>query len=275
MYTKFNYSPAGSFYNRVINPCLEHGRAIYKKHEEEVHNCLAQYITEDGVINGTALKEHWFSISKKDVFISHSHDDINKVIAFAGWLHDAFGLEAFIESCSWGYCDDLLNRIDKRYCYKPKTNTYDYDLRNYTTSHVHMMLSTALTEMIYNTECIIFFNTPQSINMASELDKIKKNSKPSTISPWIYHELSMTTMLQVVEPHRLRAVLEHRDHFDFAQSAHDERPKIEYDVTKALSEMKTLTDGQLEQWYSEYNKSPDIPPEYALDQLYRLTFSNK
>lgn len=214
-------------------------------------------------------------VSKKDVFISHSHDDINKVIAFAGWLHDAFGLEAFIDSCSWGYCDDLLNRIDKRYCYKPKTNTYDYDLRNYTTSHVHMMLSTALTEMIYNTECIIFFNTPQSINMASELDKIKKNSKQSTISPWIYHELSMTTMLQVVEPHRLRAVLEHRDHFDFAQSARDERPKIEYDVTKALSEMKTLTDGQLEQWYSEYNKSPDIPPEYALDQLYRLTFSNK
>ena len=183
MYTKFNYSPAGSFYNQVINPCLEHGRAIYKKHEEEVHNCLAQYITEDGVINGTALKEHWFSISKKDVFISHSHDDINKVIAFAGWLHDAFGLEAFIDSCSWGYCDDLLNRIDKRYCYKPKTNTYDYDLRNYTTSHVHMMLSTALTEMIYNTECIIFFNTPQSINMASELDKIEKDSKQSTISP--------------------------------------------------------------------------------------------
>lgn len=275
MYTKFNYSPAGSFYNQVINPCLEHGRAIYKKHEEEVHNCLAQYITEDGVINGTALKEHWFSISKKDVFISHSHDDINKVIAFAGWLHDAFGLEAFIDSCSWGYCDDLLNRIDKRYCYKPKTNTYDYDLRNYTTSHVHMMLSTALTEMIYNTECIIFFNTPQSINMASELDKIKKNSKQSTISPWIYHELSMTTMLQVVEPRRLRAVLEHRDHFDFAQSARDERPKIEYDVTKALSDMKTLTDGQLQQWYSEHNKKSNIPPEYALDELYRITFPNK
>ena len=183
MYTKFNYSPAGSFYNRVINPCLEHGRVIYKKHEDEVHDCLAQYITEDGVINGTALKKHWFSISKKDVFISHSHDDISKVIAFAGWLHDSFGLEAFIDSCSWGYCDDLLNKIDKKYCYNSKTSTYDYNLRNYTTSHVHMMLSTALTEMIYKTECIIFFNTPQSINMASELDKIKKNSKQSTISP--------------------------------------------------------------------------------------------
>ena len=95
----------------------------------------------------------------------------------------------------------------------------------FTAYHSLMMLSTALTEMIYKTECIIFFNTPQSINMASELDKIKKNSKQSTISPWIYHELSMTTMLQVVKPRRSRAILEHRDHFDFAQSAHDERPK--------------------------------------------------
>lgn len=138
-----------------------------------------------------------------------------------------------------------------------------------------MMLSTALTEMIYNTECIIFFNTPQSINMASELDKIKKNSEQPTISPWIYHELSMTTMLQVVEPRRSRAILEHRDHIDFAQSAHDERPKIEYDVTKALGEMKTLSDSQLQQWYSEHNRNPNIPPEYALDELYRITFPNK
>ena len=275
MYTKFNYSPAGSFYNRVINPCLEHGRAIYKKHEEEVHDCLAQYITEDGIINGTELKNHWFSITKKDVFISHSHDDIYKVIAFAGWLHEAFGLEAFIDSCSWGYCDNLLNKIDKRYCYKSKTNTYDYDLRNYTTSHVHMMLSTALTEMIYNTECIIFFNTPQSINMASELDKIKKNSKQSTISPWIYHELSMTTMLGVVKPHRLSPALGHRDHVDFSQSTHDEKPKFDYDVSKALNEMTTLTDRQLQQWYERHIDNPTIPSEYALDELYRITFPNK
>ena len=69
--------------------------------------------------------------------------------------------------------------------------------------------------------------------------------------------------------------MEHRDHFDFAQSARDERPKIEYDVTKALSDMKTLTDGQLQQWYSEHNKKSNIPPEYALDELYRITFPNK
>ena len=117
MYTKFNYKPGNPFYNRVINPYSKRGHEIYSAHEKEVQDCLAEYITEDGIINGTTLKEHWFSISKKDVFISHSHNDLQKVIAFAGWLHDRFGLEAFIDSCSWGYCDDLLNKIDKKYCY--------------------------------------------------------------------------------------------------------------------------------------------------------------
>ncbi len=128
MYTKFNYSPSNSFYNNILNPYLEAGRSIYTKHEKEVHDCLAEYITEDGIINGAALKEHWFSISKKDIFISHSHNDISKVKAFAGWLHECFGLEAFIDSCSWGYCDNLLNKIDRKYCYKPQKGTYDYDL---------------------------------------------------------------------------------------------------------------------------------------------------
>ena len=136
-----------------------------------------------------------------------------------------------------------------------------------------MMLSTALTEMIYNTECIIFFNTPRSINMASELAKIKKDKKQTTISPWIYHELSMTTMLDIVEPRRPRPVVERYDHMDFSQSTRDEKPKFDYDVSKALNEMTTLTDRQLQQWYEGHDKT--IPPEYALDELYSITFPNR
>lgn len=267
MYSKFNYSPSDFFYNNTLNSHLASGCSIYNDHKKEVHDCLAEYITEDGVINGTALKDHWFSISKKDIFISHSHTDINKVKAFAGWLHDCFGLEAFIDSCSWGYCDNLLNKIDKRYCYKPQKGTYDYDLRNYTTSHVHMMLSTALTEMMDQTECIIFFNTPNSISLATELSKIKKkDGAQATISPWIYHELSMTTMLRTVEPTRCRSTLEH-----FAQDSR-EKPKIAYDVSKALKEMPTLTDEQLRQWQSNRTTAPKEPPQYALDDLYKIVF---
>lgn len=266
MYTKFNYSPSDFFYNHTLNSHIETGRNIYECHKKEVHDCLAEYITEDGIINGTSLKDHWFSISKKDIFISHSHNDINKVKAFAGWLHNCFGLESFIDSCSWGYCDDLLNKIDKRYCYSAKKGTYDYKLRNYTTSHVHMMLSTALTEMIDQTECIIFFNTPNSINLATELEKIKRRGKEhTTISPWIYHELSMTTMLRSVTPVRKETVLEH-----YAQASR-EKPKIAYDVSKALNAMATLTDTQLEQWKCNWDQAHKIIP-HALDELYKIVF---
>ena len=133
MFAKFNFIPSNAFYNNELNPCLTLGNQMYSEHQKEVQDCLSEYITEEGIINGSALKEHWFSISQKDIFISHSHKDIHKVKAFAGWLKLNFGLEAFIDSCSWGYCDELLNKIDKKYCYKPKTKTYDYNLRNYTT----------------------------------------------------------------------------------------------------------------------------------------------
>lgn len=266
MYTKFNYSPSGSFYNSVINRHLIKGNEIFTAHEKEVQDCLSEYISEDGIINGTALKEHWFSISKKDIFISHSHKDINKVKAFAGWLSDCFGIEAFIDSCAWRYCDDLLRKIDDRYCYNNKSKTYNYNLRNYTTSHVHMMLSTALTEMMDNTECVIFFNTPNSINMSEELEKIKKSNKETTISPWIYHELSMTTMLRSVVPNKKGIIVEH-----FAQEIRNEL-KIEYDVSKALKDMPTLSDNQLQQWYEAWENRPVKLPEEALNQLYKIVF---
>ena len=223
MFAKFNYSPSGAFYNSVINHYYTIGVDLFTSHEKEVQGCLAKYITEDGIINGTELKERWFSITPKDIFISHSHNDLNRVKAFAGWLH--------------------------------------------TTSHVHMMLSTALTEMMDNTECVIFFNTPNSINMADELEKIeKKNKKETTISPWIYHELSMTTMLRSKCPQRKKKVIEH-----FAQDSRD-KLTIQYDVKKAMGEMITLTDTALSKWNENWNKRPIKVSEEALDELYRIVF---
>lgn len=87
MFSKFNYSPTSWFYNNYINKYLTVGNEIYARHQDEVKKCLSEYISEDGIISGTNLKEDWFSITKKDVFISHSHQDINRVKAFAGWLH--------------------------------------------------------------------------------------------------------------------------------------------------------------------------------------------
>ena len=253
------------FYDSSSARYFARGDEIFKSQEVEVQDCLSRYINENGIINGSDLKDHWFSISDKDVFISHSHKDLDIVKAFAGWLYETFGLEAFIDSCSWGYCNDLLRKIDDKYCYDEETQMYNYDLRNYTTSHVHMMLTTALSEMMDKTECVIFFNTPNSINLTDELNRVKKNEK--TVSPWIYHELSMTTLLR--ENKIKKETIVHEQH-QYAQRT--DEFKVEYDVKKLLKELTKLTDTHLLLWKYEWNKRPVKLKEEALDVLYKVVF---
>lgn len=190
--------------------------------------------------------------------------------AFAGWIYETFGLESFIDSCSWGYCDELLRRIDDKYCYNKKSKTYNYKLRNYTTSHVHMMLSTALAEMIDKTECVIFFNTPNSINMEDEINNIKDSKK--TLSPWIYYELSMINLIKETSPIRTKPFFEH--------SSFNQRNdiNINYDVSKLLKELKEIKDNDLLSWQQIWCNHPINNKKYkaeALDTLYEIIFPKK
>lgn len=264
MYSKFNYLPTDSFFTQEIMSYLEVGKTIYSNQKREIQQPLNAFITKSGIIDGTKLKEHWFSISPKDVFISHSHKNLNEALALAGWLHECFGLESFIDSCFWGYCDDLLREIDNQYCYNDSNNTYNYKSRNYSTSHVHMMLSTAITEMMDSVESVIFVNTPQSISLPAEYDKIKRQEK--TISPWIYHELSMMTMLR--PRHKERQSLMHEDY-----SIRDSM-EIEYDIHGEIKNLTPLSDVHLRKWSENWQKryEPLRFPEEALDELYKIVF---
>ena len=266
MFSKFVYTPSNYFYNHDLNPHLQSGNDMYHRFEVQAKDSLKNYIYKNGHIDGSALKKHWFSIGKADVFLSHSHNDINKVKAFAGWLYDTFGLTSFIDSCSWGYCDDLLQEIDDEYCKNKSGDTYNYKLRNYTTSHVHMMLSSALSQMIDNTECIIFFDTPNSIVLKDELANVKKGDKQATLSPWIYHELSMSSLIQTTLPVRKSLILEHADNHSFEAR---NQLNIQYDVTEYLRKMTPLTDSILQCWEARFDKK-----EHPLDTLYKIMDPN-
>lgn len=262
MYSKFNYTPGTAFYTSELNRHVQTGRDMYNEFKEQSQKALKQFIHENGKIDGTALKEHWFPVGNADVFLSHSHKDDEKVKGFAGWLYNTFGLISFIDSCSWGYCDDLLKDIDDIYCINKTSNTYNYDLRNYTTTHVHMMLSTALTEMIDNCECVIFYNTPNSITLSTELDNVK-HSRKETLSPWIYHELSMTSMLRQQPLQRQRAILKHADGMLFECR---NQLEIGYNIDEYLQNMHILRDVQLGEW----KKSSTRKGAISLDTLYAI-----
>lgn len=101
MYSKFNLTINDYFYNNELNKHLVCGMDIYKGHEKQARKNLKEFIFDNGHIDGSAMKSNWFQIEDVDIFISHSHKDLNKVMAFAGWLYDEFKLTAFIDSCVW------------------------------------------------------------------------------------------------------------------------------------------------------------------------------
>jgi hypothetical protein len=170
----------------------------------------------------------------------------------SGWLKK-HGITSFIDSCLWGYSNDLLKEIDNTYSWKDKKKSvYSYDKVNYSSSHVHMMLSNALSMMIDKSECFIFLNTPNSVDPFLEMDKTK--------SPWIYSEIVISKLIEKKAPKRLRRITE-----TFSNFSGEERLEIKYNLD--LSHLKTLDYSQFfDNWgKKKYNSKSD-----ALDSLYEL-----
>lgn len=144
-------------------------------------------IPSDGIIKGDTLKDTYFPSglfdgSNYDVFISHSHNNEEEAHLLAAWLKKYKKLSCFVDSFAWGSADQLLKEIDDKYCYRKHSKTYDYKKRNFTTSHVHAILSMALLDTILRSKYCIFIESTESVPLNSGLKK-------KTLSPWL-HEFS-------------------------------------------------------------------------------------
>ena len=151
---------------------------------------------QNGVVDGTTLQNFWFptQAAEYDVFISHSHNDLDDAVNLATWLEKRCGLRCFLDHFVWNSADDLLKRIDKVYTWEPDRNVYDYDKRNFSTSHVHAMLSMAILDIIDRSECCIFIESDESISL--------EGIKTKTLSPWIYEELTYMKKGRITIPER-------------------------------------------------------------------------
>ena len=179
-----------------INPRFKNqGYRLFLESKKKVEKELNEFLESDGSIDGTSMQNDWFPQIESDIFISHSHNDYEKAITLAGWLNETFKLDVFIDSCVWGSADVLLKKIDDSYCWMSDVGSYSYEKRNYSTSHVHMMLSAALTSMIDKSECLLFLNTPNTINTK---DVIEQKTK----SPWIYLEIQISQLVRKKIPER-------------------------------------------------------------------------
>lgn len=262
MYTGFNLEfNADSTFKKTLNNYYYDGKEIYDNKKSAVIKNLDSYLGPDGSLDCTALQEDWFPTINSNIFISHSHDDEDLAVSLAGWLYKKFKLTSFIDSYVWGYCDNLLKNIDEEYCKHPDGHTYDYDKRNYSTSHVHMMLSTALTKMMDKTECIFFLNTDKSILKAEDVISTK------TRSPWIYSEVMSTKMLRKNPPNRFTLKKSANDKYIIENSQKILKPIYDIDLDHLIK----LSEFDLSSLDRFYQKSSPVNPTDVLDKLYKIT----
>lgn len=290
MFRKFNLeldANEQSFFRNFSGStsCKEY---LYKQKIEEN---LKKFVDSKGELQGSEIIANWFPNIKADVFLSHSHADEKLVIGISKWLKEEFGLDSFIDSTVWGYADHLLEIIDAEYSgldhrnftYDQNNNyqRYDYSKRNRSTSHVHMMLSTALMNMIDHCECLIFVNTPNSFTPSNYLQ-----NQGNTLSPWIYSEIAMANVLRENYPRN-----RDREIFDSAnRELALESMKISYrlELMNLIPIKWRNIQGWADEWSLHKQKSSSstrlgampqrcCPSEYyghSLDLLYKMTEQN-
>lgn len=234
-------------------------------------NCkvaLEEYVI-NGVSDGTKIESDWFPQLNADVFISHSHKDEDLVMALAGWLNKKFKLTCFIDSCVWGYANDLLENINSKYSNKRDDGNggvlYNHTKCNIAASHVHMMLCMALQKMIDKTEAVIVVNTENSIKKYEDVyDK-------STFSPWIYAEIVCT---QTVRNRELSEYRKGEKLMHFSEHAEiNNSYQAAYKVS--LDHLKDIDTNELDEWLHNWCNVSNKKSRYSLDELYKITHPEK
>lgn len=239
---------------------VKEGEQSYLSIKKDIKDKIESFKNQDGTIDASKMQRDWFPRFPASIFLSHSHVDEKLAIAFAAWVKRNFNLDVFIDSCLWGNSATLLKLLDDTYCKNPNGESYNYWLRNLTTSHVHMMLQTALADMIYNSECVIFLNTPNSISPEDVISK--------TFSPWIYSELTTTSIVHNKEKddYRKRYIAERRQFSEGGVIV----PKFKYNAP--LKHLTNLDVNGLNDWLGIWDKSKKAgSPMHGLDALYCAT----
>lgn len=232
------------------------GNDIFNKDKRIIKSSLETMILKDGTLDGTKLQEQWFPSVEADLFISHSHKNEEAAIILAGYLRKVFGIISFIDSTVWSYSNDLLKQLDNEYCRNKGENTYNYHKRNFSTSHVYLMLSGALSKMIDNTECVFFLNTPDSIKPDKVID--------STLSPWIYSEILTTQFIRKRSPseHPTRQRLV-KGYSQGGQILIESKLAVTYEIE--TSHLTSISDDIFQTWSGKSSKE-----KYKLDALYKM-----
>lgn len=258
---KLNVDDGGFVSQNVEEEFYKRGFRLYEDNRKKIETELDSYLINNSkVLDGSAMQSDWFPLVEADIFLSHSRKDEKRAISLAGMLDYVFNISVFIDSCIWGYSDELLKKIDNKYCLSEEGLLYDYEKRNASTSHVHMMLATSLSKMIDRAECLFFLNTPNALSTNNIVNK--------TRSPWIYHELATSKIIKTSRP--LRRQINYFSNEKYLEKALSEsQDSLLIDHLIDLKHLQDLDKADLWKWIGS-NRSAKASGKHPLDVLYDL-----
>jgi hypothetical protein len=242
---------------------LTEGKRLEVENLQRVRGSLESFVGTDGEIDASRMMTDWFGGVSADVFISHSRADKDLALTIAGWLSKELDVSSFVDSCAWGHANILLRQIDDAFC-KTGGATYSYFHSTVTASHVHLMLSTALSQMLDRCECVFFLNSEHSLKSVSVRSMAESEEDYITQSPWLFHELSMLRLIRRREKEEHRPGIVKSANFAEAK-AHV--PAFNYPVSLAV--LPALGVSELKLWHKQWSDEKR-EKRHALDCLYDI-----
>lgn len=233
-----------------------------QKIKKTIKENLDKYLIPNNKIDVERLREDWFPTDKYDVFISHSHKDIEEIKALAGYLVSVKKLKVFVDSFIWEYFEDLQKNLDDKYN-RQENGTYSYRGSNWCCNNVSIILNSALQEVIDNSEAIFFYNTPNSIT-----HNYKDQNR--TESPWIFSEIETTRIIRRKPPERPRLQIESKMSVEKTNSSDSARFSFWLN-SRHLTNLDKVT---FDNWIKNDEVSISYYEKegvYELDKLYSIT----
>ncbi|MCQ2697571.1 toll/interleukin-1 receptor domain-containing protein [Helicobacter pylori] len=171
--------------NNQVHQINEAAKKIYELIKKAKHS------NDDIILNHNEIKEAFFSpfkpqLKNAQVFLSHSHADINKALEVKNYLENQIKRKVFIDSLFWDYKDDVLNELAK------------YDDISRIEDAFTLILRESLQDMIKKCPYFVFLQSKNSVSnqgLSRNQDLLK-----ITYSAWIYEELKIAHSISESRP---------------------------------------------------------------------------
>lgn len=202
------------------------GKTLYNDYQKDMKDIILNSTLSSGNIDAAIIEEMMFPKVETDIFLSHSHDDLDLAYAIAGFMKQEYNQTVFIDSAYWGSVYNLSQALSNKYS-KTNSRDIDYKKHEYISTRTSMLLIASLSSMIRRANEFWLLDTSHSIN-----------NEISTYSPWIYYEIYEAYNI-CVDKGLINDIIK--------ESSEGNMPLFVYDVEKYLNFFKEININQLVQ----------------------------